>query len=476
MKRTLWPCLALSLFTIQLESAAWACGGCFHPVAADSVVTGHRMAFAISGTRSVLWDQIQYSGSPSEFGWVLPIRPGATIEASTDAWFEALDAFTRVQVTPPQLTCASASGGFGCGSSDSGSKLSPRGAYDRGVTVIHQGTVGPYETVTLRSTTPGSLRSWLSGHGYVVPPDIDPIIDAYISEGSDFIALKLIPGQGVSQMKPVRVVTPGGKPLLPLRMVQAGTGSMVDIVLFVIGEQRYLLSDLTEARVDSSKLAFDFAKNDTNYLTLRDQALSANNGFSFLTAFALRQPFSTPVEDPAGNQVFFTAGDPSTSFGNPDSTLGDLYFDQALSNDGGMPGSCAAATTNLTSDQVVTTAGGTLPASQLECPGPGSPYSDLSAALIGMSPARTWLTRLEMRLPREALSMDCNVAAATEQQAVSSLLLAPRASNRPAGCVEPIFQSRVAREEASPRTTASWALGLFAALAVVRRLRRRRTP
>src|SRR5262245_3349549 len=78
---------------------ARACGGCFHEDSQteSTVVTAHRMAFSISTTRTILWDQIQYSGSPTGFAWVLPVKSGATIELSSDAWFEALDAATSVQ-------------------------------------------------------------------------------------------------------------------------------------------------------------------------------------------------------------------------------------------------------------------------------------------------------------------------------------------------------------------------------------------
>src|SRR5262245_47304937 len=80
---------------------ARACGGCFQPPTVDSVVSGHRMAFAVSGNRTVLWDQIQYTGNPGEFGWVLPVAPGATIELSNDAWFEALETATTTKVSAP---------------------------------------------------------------------------------------------------------------------------------------------------------------------------------------------------------------------------------------------------------------------------------------------------------------------------------------------------------------------------------------
>ncbi len=140
-----------------------ACGGCFHPppqTSEPSVVTGHRMAFAVSPTRTVLWDQFEYSGSPQDFSWVLPVKPGAYVELSNDGWFEALDTFTTTQVVSPELQCAqadnSSNGGCGCGST-SASDSAGGGNYapnTPNVQVTHQGSVGPYDTVTLRRRIP----------------------------------------------------------------------------------------------------------------------------------------------------------------------------------------------------------------------------------------------------------------------------------------------------------------------------------
>ncbi|HZO15089.1 MAG TPA: hypothetical protein VFB62_17560, partial [Polyangiaceae bacterium] len=63
---------------------AHACGGCFVAGGGtrNTLVTGHRMALSVSLEQTVLWDQIEYSGDPTEFSWVLPIKPGARLELS----------------------------------------------------------------------------------------------------------------------------------------------------------------------------------------------------------------------------------------------------------------------------------------------------------------------------------------------------------------------------------------------------------
>jgi hypothetical protein len=449
------PLLVLGL----ASGRALACGGCFiapTPTTVDAVVTGHRMAFAVSDERTVLWDQIQYSGAPADFGWVLPVAPGATIELSSDAWFEALETATSAQVTSPQLQCARNSSS-GCFSSSSSSALAEPaadrgGVFGPGVTVLHQASLGPFDTVTLRSTDAGSVRAWLASHDYVIQDDVDPIIDAYIQEQMDFIALRL---HGDQPMQPVRVVTPQGNAVLPLRMVKAGTGSDVPIVLYAIGEARLGLADLTEVKLDLTKLSFDFATSKSNYTDVLADALSQHLGASFATTFAAKNPFGRSF-----SRTLSTSGNRSST------QLGQLYFDQGFENANAVETGCSFALTGLSSDQLVTEA----QASQFTC----GDLSDISAAMIGMHPSRVWLARLDMDLPRDVLGMDCRVNHAAKQEEVSSDLTAVRTKNRPSYCQQPIFESRIAPERTTPALAGAWSVAAMGLVAGLRRLRRRR--
>jgi hypothetical protein len=437
---------------------ARACGGCFQPPTVDSVVSGHRMAFAVSGNRTVLWDQIQYSGNPGDFGWVLPVAPGATIELSNDAWFEALETATSTRVTAPPLKCVSgSSSGFGCssdsvGSADGFASADPR-VDGTGVTVFHQASLGPFETVTLRATDSGALRGWLTSHGYAIQEDVDPIIDAYIEEQMDFIALRL---NGMQPMQPVRVVTPSGAAVLPLRMVKAGTGDSVAMVLYTIGEQRLGLADLTEVHLHLPSLTFDFNTSTTNYEAVRTAALEENLGASYLTTFAGKNPFGAALP-----RALVTSQGSVFS-----SSLGQLYFNQGFQNEGKQANGCTLALRGVTSDILVADEEA---ARDFTC----GDLSDISAALIGMHPSKVWLARHEMNLPRDVLGMDCRVHAASEQEEVSSDLVALRAKNRPSFCTEALFESRIARERTSPALAFAWAIAAAGIVGLGRRVRRR---
>ncbi len=424
--------LALCLFAAERESAA--CGGCFVPVKENTVVTGHRMAVAISMTQSVLWDQIQYSGDPAEFSWVLPVRADARLEIAHDAWFEVLDAATNVTIQAPPTNCGPNGGGFGCGSSSNDSAKFSGGSYlgNDGVEVLHQATVGPYETVTLSSKTPGALDKWLADHGYNVPEGIKPVIQAYIAEGFDFLALKLIPGEGVSAMKPVRVITPGAGFALPLRMVGAGTGATTAIKLFVIAEGRYHTKNFADAMVSTAELRWDYDTSSSNYGAVRSATLAQNDGQTFLTSYAKRRTL-------LGGATGFYGSYYGVGYGS----IGDSYFRQGA-NDGEPLTSlalnhCADRLSGYfdSLDTVVTDcdAGGTcttpppgsIGASGLAC----GKLDDLAVALTGMHPHDVWLTRLEAELPRAGLAKDLILEAAPSQVERANLLIPERYLNHP---------------------------------------------
>jgi len=190
--------------------------------------------------------------------------------------FETLDAATTATVLSPQISCPS-SGGFGCGMALDAAE-SAGGGNQTGVIVLHEGTVGPYDTVTLKATQPGALNNWLTQNGYKIDPATQPIVDAYVSEGFDFIALRLQPSAGVRQMKPVRVLSQGADPSLPLRMVAAGTGAQVAFTLFTISEARYETKNFENAITPRELLLWNFETNKSNYADLRLGPMAQNQG------------------------------------------------------------------------------------------------------------------------------------------------------------------------------------------------------
>ncbi|WP_437274845.1 DUF2330 domain-containing protein [Sorangium sp. So ce375] len=427
MKLRLLALLALAVPSSTLLSPreALACGGCFAPPTQTTVVNAHRMVLSLSPVQSVLWDQIQYAGDPSEFAWVLPVKPGAFLEVGSDAWFETLDAATSVRITAPNSTCATRGGGCGAtlGSSDAA------GAFGGGdqVTVLHRGTVGPYETVTLATDTPGALNTWLEENGFGVDASTQPVIDAYVEESFDFIALKLQPGKDVKEMKPVRVVMPGANPTLPLRMVAAGTGANVAITLFTISEARLAPEGFAAAAVPIDLLAWDFAPQESNYSVLREKALAAaDGGRAFLTPYAQQGSLFSPVSSPAAPfGVRYTTSGSTT----PVDTIAAAFAQQGLANRETQDTACAVRFAEIATESRAVAnpcpagvplsdpscgevAAGQLDARELAC----GALDDLAVAMVGLHPKDVWLTRLEANLPRAALDTDLVLSPAPQER------------------------------------------------------------
>jgi Uncharacterized protein conserved in bacteria (DUF2330) len=322
-RRWLWAVPTLSLAVVAYgERDAAACGGCIPPPppphqSVDTVITGERMIFSISKDQTTLYDEITYSGKPSSFAWVLPIKGEVEVGLSADILFATIDQLTASTVLAPPTdcpapptNCAFATGGgsgggcsFGSSSSDSaeapgypnytgsGGGGGSGGSGGSGVSVLTQSQVGPYEMVQLKSSDGSALTQWLDANGYKVPASDAPVIAHYVSEGMDFLALKLIPGEGVQAMQPVRVTTKGAFPVLPLRMVGVGTGATTSITLWVVADGRWEPQNFPFFTIQSSELSWDWTSESSNYESLRlsKEAGLAGRGWQLESSLELNQ-------------------------------------------------------------------------------------------------------------------------------------------------------------------------------------------
>ncbi|HMY15949.1 MAG TPA: DUF2330 domain-containing protein [Polyangium sp.] len=488
-----------------VTSDAQACGGCFHeenpPGPEISVVTGHRMAFAISPAQTVLWDQVEYSGSPAEFAWVLPVKPGAHLELASDAWFNALDAATSTRVLAPSVNCAPFNGGdffegggddFSglscCGSmSDASGGMMADGTGTGGgvdgvpqqpppVEVVDRATVGPYEVLTLQANVPGVLVDWLKMNGFAADASIQPVIDQYQAEGFDFIAMKLKPNVGVQSMKPVRVVSPGASPALPLRMVAAGTGAETAVTLFVIGEGRWQPENFPNVAIPAVNLTWDYASSSSDYASRRLEFLAQNEGRSWLSTYAHVGGLLSQINN--------SQGTPSTYQTNTGTvnTIAQFFTVTAYNNSETSDPDCAAkfgeyATSmdmvvDLCTDPNMPCADvmpGQIDSRVFECAPsfdqPDVPLNDLKMAMLGQHPASVWLTRIEGNLSRKALETDLTLAPEEKQAEIDNWIVPGRKANvpcqevAPSAMIPPDMDARHDRRKR--RELAAALLGLF---------------
>jgi hypothetical protein len=422
---------------------ARACGGCFHeanaPTENTTVVTDHRMALSVSPTQTVLWDQVRYQGNPKDFAWVLPVGVGARIELARDEFLQALNLLTAVQVTAPQVTCpgypgqfGGGGGGFGCGAANSETSFygGSDGGADAGykssdnVTVVSQETVGPYVAVTIRSSSGEAISQWLLDNGFEIPAAISPVLDDYTKSGFDFIALKLAPNQGVQAMQPVRVVTPGADPTLPLRMVAAGIGSSVGLELYVISGGRYETTNFPAITIDPTTIKWDPNQARSTYT---DTFAALVGSGAWVTEFSgplasldtvyraactsLPNVTVTVACDDGGTQS--DASSDAQSDALDDGQASDAQTDDAQVDDAQVDDAQSdAGTTDAQSDAGSGSCTSTVPACTF--------FDDYDTATDGLSPYTVWVTRLRTVLPNTMLDKDLQLGASKSQTSISN--------------------------------------------------------
>jgi MYXO-CTERM domain-containing protein len=308
------------------------------------------------------------------------------------------------------------------------------------VTVVTQQVVGPYDSVTVRASQGEALGTWLRANGYEVPQSLQPVIDAFTSEGFDFIALKLAPNEGVQAMQPVRVITPGADPSLPLRMVAAGVGAHVGLELYVLSEGRYHPQNFPDATIDFTQLQWDPNQQISNYTTLAQQALAANAGRGWLTEMSGPANLGAgtgPSGNPSLDSAYASACTPqvlqpppgcgATEAGAPEASTGAV--DGAAHEGGGEAGEPGEGGEPSDGAVEASLEAGTdaAPPPPTDDAGIGGgptcqpqmiPCDDLDLAMTGITPGNLWITRLRADLPVTALTDDLVLEAAPSQDPV----------------------------------------------------------
>ncbi|UQA58281.1 DUF2330 domain-containing protein [Polyangium aurulentum] len=385
--------LSIPVIALALTQAgdADACGACVPPVGEPTQVTGHKMLLSISQEKTTLWDQIEYAGDPSSFAWVLPIKGQVEVGLSSDALFNLLSDRTATYVAPPPLNCPPPPDCWNWGTGSSGAGGAGGGDASGGVDVIAQEVVGPYETVQLSSQDPAALKNWLIGHDYEISQDIAPVIDAYVKEGFNFLALKLVPGKGINSMRPVRITTLGASATLPLRMVAGGTGAITPITLWVFGEGKYDPKNFKSFTIDPSDVVWNWDTSDSNYAQLKDDAFKASLNLDWLMQYA--NPASPWDYEGTLQQLVDFLPDQSG------------YGDQS---DG-----WATASKEL--------------------------QEDLDDLFGGLNPNFVWLTRMNAELSRAAYTKDLELGAAASQDPISSYIQTSKAIGKAPVC--PVYEA-----------------------------------
>jgi hypothetical protein len=260
---------------------AQACGGFFcgqQPV--DQ--TAERIVFAVGEGTTDMIVQLSFEGKAADFAWVLPL-PDVPVEGSLDVFpqsaLSALDAATAPVFWFDWSEC------------DDGLRFDasapPAAEGDGGGVTVHvREEVGPFETVVIEGTDASELVQWLRDNHFRVTEPMLPYIATYVEEGNKLLALRLTPGNDVSDIQPFRLALPGENPSIPIRITSVAAEPEMGILVFVLADRRYETKNWPEVEVDEADVVMDPETRRTNWAALVAQAVDAAGGQGFHTELA----------------------------------------------------------------------------------------------------------------------------------------------------------------------------------------------
>ncbi|MFO0579294.1 MAG: DUF2330 domain-containing protein [Polyangia bacterium] len=284
-----------------VPSTAQACG-CFAPPdpSVPIVQAGERILFAHENGEVLAHIQIQYSGKPGEFGWLLPLpavpkdRTGKDgIELGVDELFTQLTSTTQPKyrlkrVYPdcggksasrntaglPPLSAADSAGGFDMGAP--GAPPSP---------LVVQSSIGPYDFAILKADNKDLMLKWLTDNRYFVPAGTEQASAPYIRPGAFFLALKLKAGESSGALQPVVLRYKSDLPMIPLVLTSVAAQPNMGIQVWMLGAGRAIPRNYYHTVINDAQI--NWFTSGANYNDVIIKAVGEADGkHSFVTEYA----------------------------------------------------------------------------------------------------------------------------------------------------------------------------------------------
>ena len=293
------PALLAAAVIAGAPAPAEACGGTFcdagQPMAVDQ--EGENILFVYEPGAIEVHIQIQYTGDPAKFGWVIPLQSTPDLlAAGSEALFQNMLNATVPQYgfTTTRDTCTSAGTegmgfpggaltGGGTGGGDDGGST---GAFDEDPEILIMEEVGAFEITVLTADNAQTVVDWLDENEYLQDDESTPIIDQYLSEGHVLAAVKLTDGASLGEIHPIVFRFASDEPCVPLRLTRIAAVDDMEIRSFFLGEARTVPRTYRHVLVNPLKIDWPlFAQNYKEAITLAVDAESAD-GRAFVTEFA----------------------------------------------------------------------------------------------------------------------------------------------------------------------------------------------
>ncbi|MEZ4459458.1 MAG: DUF2330 domain-containing protein [bacterium] len=261
--------LCTLLFLVTLPSTTWAfCGFFVAPGDTKLVNNATRVALMRHETTTVMSLQPDYQGPPEEFAMVIPvpqILAKEDVKTLDPGVFDALDQFSSPRMAeyweqnpcPVPRTQKSIPSGNINYLSDTSAFQDQQLSSKPYVKVEAQFAVGEYDIVILNSNDASALETWLVDQKYNIPAGAAPYLAPYIASGKYFFVAKVDPKRArfagkIAVLSPLRFNFTSDDFSLPIRLGMINADGEQDIIVFVLGEDRYVPANYPHAPIPTN--------------------------------------------------------------------------------------------------------------------------------------------------------------------------------------------------------------------------------
>ncbi len=256
--------LCLSAASALYPTDAIACG-CFAPPdpSVPIVQAGERILFAQSNGQVTAYIQVQYSGKPGEFGWLLPLPAVPKTKAGTDGidvgvdeLFSQLLATTqpKYRLTRVYDECGnnpsrnSPTAAFGTADSGAPSPQSPPSP------LVVQDSVGPYDYAVLKADNKDLMVKWLNDNHYFIPTGTLDAAAPYLHPGAFFLALRLKAGLAAGDLQPVVLHYQSDLPMIPIILTSVAAQPNMGVQVWMLGAGRAIPRNYYHTVINDSQI------------------------------------------------------------------------------------------------------------------------------------------------------------------------------------------------------------------------------
>lgn len=230
--------------------------------------------------------QLAVPQASEPFGVILPVRGAPDLDPEPVETSELRNLDTS---TTPQLVYEDDAGGgssdSGCGCGEAaldGGGLGGGGDRGNGVDVLDVADIGPVTAVSFAADDAESLDTWLAENGFVVPDAARTTLEAYVDEGTTFIAFKRSDdASGAATSVGVHFTVPGAYDDYPLRMAAVGAASQLGIRVFLASEEGGMGATAPFTTLTLDDLRTDLVR-DEGYTEAVAAAVQGAGGRAFL--------------------------------------------------------------------------------------------------------------------------------------------------------------------------------------------------